>query len=55
LLLLLQLPPLAPLLVKVATEPAHKVAAPAIVPAFGMALIVIFEEADELPQLLLTV
>jgi hypothetical protein len=55
LLLLLQLPPVAPLLVNVAVAPAHIVEEPLTVPAFGRALIVIFEDEEEPPQLLLTV
>ena len=55
LLLLLQLPPLVPLLVNVVTEPAHKVAEPLTRPALGRALMVILDDEAELPQVPLTV
>ena len=54
-LLLLQDPPLLPLLVNVVVDPAQTVAAPLTVPAFAAALTVIPFEADIDPQLLLTV
>ena len=55
LLLLVQVPPAVPLLVKVVSEPAQMVAAPLIVPALASALMVMLAEAAELPQVLLTV
>src|SRR5665213_1461617 len=55
LLLLLQVPPLAPLLVNVVIEPAHNVDEPFMEPAFGMALMVILADEAELPHVLLTV
>ena len=54
-LLLLQLPPLVPLLVNVVVDPAQTVEEPLIVPAFGAAFTVInFVELNE-PQLPVTV
>ena len=50
-LLLLQLPPVLPLLVKVVVAPVHMVEEPLTVPASGRGLMVIFAEATELPQL----
>lgn len=55
LLLLLQLPPLIPLLVNVTTEPAHTEDEPLMVPAFGSALMVMLDDEEEPPQELLTV
>lgn len=55
LLLLLQLPPAVPLLVKVVTEPPQSVDEPLTRPAFGRALMVMFAEATELPHVPLTV
>lgn len=55
LLLLLQLPPAVPLLVKVVTEPLHNVEAPLTEPALGRALMVILEDDAELPHVPLTV
>ena len=55
LLLLLQFPPLVPLLLKVVNEPEHNEAAPLTVPAFGSAVIVMLADELELPQVLLTV
>ena len=55
LLLLLQLPPPAPVLVKLAVAPTHKVEAPFTVPALGRALMVILADFEELPQVPLTV
>lgn len=55
LLLLLQLPPPVPLLVRVVTEPAHIAVEPLIVPASGTALMVILADEALLPHVLLTV
>ena len=55
LLLLLQLPPAAPLLVKALVAPVQRVVVPLIVPANGMALIVILADDDALPQVPVTV
>ena len=54
-LLLLQDPPLVPLLVNVVVDPIQTVAAPLTVPAFAAAFTVIPFEAVVDPQLLLTV
>ena len=43
-LLLLQVPPLAPLLAKVVDRPAHTVDAPEITPAFGNGLTVMLTD-----------
>ena len=50
-LLLLQVPPLRPLLLNVAFAPAQTVAAPLTVPALGSAFTVIIFVAAEVPQL----
>lgn len=55
LLLLLQLPPGVPLLLNVAVEPAHMVAEPLTEPALAWGLMVILEDEEEPPQVLLTV
>jgi hypothetical protein len=55
LLLLLQVPPVVPLLVNVVIEPAHSAAEPLTVPAFARALMVTFADEAELPQVPLTV
>ena len=55
LLLLLQLPPPEPLLVKVVTEPPHSVAEPVTEPALGRALMVMLADDKELPHVPLTV
>lgn len=52
---LLQLPPTSPVLVNDVAAPAHTVAEPLTVPAFGSGLMVILAEATALPQLPLTV
>ena len=54
-LLLLQVPLAVPVLVNVVVEPAHTVAEPLTVPAFGEGFMVIFAEATELPQVPATV
>ena len=53
-LLLLQLPPLVPLLVNVAFKPVHADGAPLTVPAFATGFTVISCVAVEVPQLLVT-
>lgn len=55
LLLLLQLPPPVPLLVKVVIDPWHSVEEPLTEPALAAALMVILADDAELPQVLLTV
>ena len=54
-LLLLQVPPLLPLLVKAVVEPTQTDGVPPIVPAFGSGLTVIGYEALLVPQLVVTV
>ena len=49
-LLLLQAPPLMPLLVNGADKPAHTVDAPVTVPAFATAFTVIVAEAEDVAQ-----
>ena len=49
-LLLLQLPPPVPLLLNMAVEPAHKVAAPVTVPALGRSLTVTVAVLLAVPQ-----
>ena len=53
--LVLHVPPLSPLLVKVACEPIHTVEAPLTVPAFGRGFTVIICDALGEPQLLVNV
>ena len=55
LLLLLQLPPVAPLLDKTLAAPTQRVVVPLMVPATGIALIVILADDDALPQVPVTV
>ena len=54
-LLLLQVPPPVPLLVKPVVAPTHSVEAPVTVPEFGRALMVILADAVAVPQVFVTV
>ena len=54
-LLLLQLPPLAPVLVNVVVDPVQRNVVPVIVPAFGSGFTVMLYVAVAVPQLVVTV